>query len=75
MACRAAFLVARASAVIGALWPVSPAPATTFFTTLYTRLAAGDAKLAAYRAAQAAVRQKHQEYRDWGAFCYVGDWR
>lgn len=71
----AAFLAAGAAAVIGALWPVGAAPATTFFTTLYTRLAAGNAKLAAYRAAQAATREKHPEYRDWGAFCYMGDWR
>jgi hypothetical protein len=71
----AAFLAAGASAVVGALWPVSPAPATAFFTTLYAQLAGGDAKLAAYRAAQAATRHKHREYRDWGAFCYVGDWR
>lgn len=71
----AAFLAAGASAVIGALWPVAPAPASTFFTTLYAHLAAGDAKLAAYRAAQDATRQQHRDYRDWGAFCYVGDWR
>jgi CHAT domain-containing protein len=71
----AAFLAAGASAVIGALWPVGAAPATTFFTTLYTRLAEGDAKLVAYRAAQDATRKNHPEYRDWGAFCYVGDWR
>ena len=71
----AAFLAAGASAVVGALWPVATAPATTFFTTLYARLAAGDTKLVAYRFAQNATRQKYQEYRDWGAFCYIGDWR
>ena len=71
----AAFLAAGATAVIGALWPVGAAPATTFFTALYARLAAGDTKLAGYRAAQATTREKHPEYRDWGAFCYMGDWR
>jgi CHAT domain len=71
----AAFLAAGASAVVGALWEVSPAPATSFFTTLYSQLAAQADKLAAYRAAQIATRKNHPEYRDWGAFCYVGDWR
>jgi CHAT domain-containing protein len=59
----AAFLEAGATAVIGALWPVGAAPATTFFTALYTRLAAGDAKLTAYRAAQATTREKHLSQR------------
>jgi CHAT domain-containing protein len=71
----AAFLAAGASAVIGALWPVRAAPATTFFTTLYAQLAAQADKLVAYRAAHTATRNAHSEYRDWGAFCYVGDWR
>jgi CHAT domain-containing protein len=71
----AAFLAAGASAIVGALWPVAAAPATTFFTTLYTRLAAGEPKLLAYLAAQVATRQEYPAYRDWGAFNYVGDWR
>jgi hypothetical protein len=71
----AAFLAAGASAVIGALWPVGRAAATTFFTTLYAQLGAQADKLVAYRAAQTATRHTHPEYRDWGAFCYVGDWR
>lgn len=71
----AAFLAAGSSAVVGALWPVGPAAATTFFTTLYAQLVAQGSKLAAYRAAQTTTRRAHPEYRDWGAFCYVGDWR
>ena len=71
----AALLAAGASAVVGAMWPVEPDMATTFFTTLYARLAAGGDRLAAFRDAQVATRRSHPEYRDWGAMSYVGDWR
>lgn len=71
----AALLAAGASAVVGAMWPVAPDAATMFFTTLYTRLAAGGDRLAAFRDAQVATRHSHPEYRDWGSMSYVGDWR
>ncbi|MEU8628848.1 CHAT domain-containing protein [Streptomyces sp. NPDC048669] len=71
----AAFLSAGASAVIGCLWPVHPQVATEFFGTLYERLARAPDRRAAFRAAQSAVRARHPEYRDWGSFCFIGDWR
>ncbi|MGC4984311.1 CHAT domain-containing protein [Streptomyces sp. DT193] len=68
----AAFLLAGASTVIGALWPVTPDAASTFFEQLYLRLHAGDGKRAAFRAAQLVTRQRCPAYRDWGAFAYIG---
>ncbi|MCX4590463.1 CHAT domain-containing protein [Streptomyces sp. NBC_01549] len=71
----AAFLSAGASAVIGCLWPVHPEVATEFFGTLYEHLARTSDRRAAFRAAQSAVRDRHPAYRDWGSFCFIGDWR
>ena len=71
----AAFLAAGASAVIGCLWPVNPDAATAFFATLYARLAEHPDRRAAFRAAQVATRDRYPAYRDWGAFCFIGDWR
>ncbi|MBZ9641347.1 CHAT domain-containing protein [Streptomyces sp. PSKA30] len=71
----AAFLSAGASAVIGCLWPVHPQVATEFFGTLYEHLAQAPDRRAAFRAAQSAVRDRHPAYRDWGSFCFIGDWR
>ncbi|TDC73633.1 CHAT domain-containing protein [Streptomyces hainanensis] len=71
----AAFLAAGASAVVGCLWPVHPDVATHFFATLYARLDIAPDRRAAYRAAQLATRERFPAYRDWGAFCFVGDWR
>ncbi|MCQ9133085.1 CHAT domain-containing protein [Streptomyces hilarionis] len=71
----AAFLAAGASAVIGCLWPVHPEVATEFFGTLYEHLARTSDRRAAFRAAQTAVRHRRPAYRDWGAFCFIGDWR
>lgn len=69
----AAFLHAGAAAVVGALWPVRPAVAETFFSELYARLADGHSKLDAFRTAQTATRKLHYEYRDWAAFTVLGD--
>ncbi|MCX2182207.1 CHAT domain-containing protein [Streptomyces sp. SKN60] len=71
----AAFLSAGASAVIGCLWPVHPQVATDFFGTLYEHLARTPDRRAAFRAAQTGVRGRHPAYRDWGSFCFIGDWR
>lgn len=71
----AAFLSAGASAVIGCLWPVHPEVATEFFGRLYERLARTPDRRAAFRAAQSAVRARHPAFRDWGSFCFIGDWR
>ncbi|MFI0723645.1 CHAT domain-containing protein [Streptomyces sp. NPDC021224] len=71
----AAFLAAGASAVVGCLWPVHPQVATDFFGTLYERLARHPDRRAAFRDAQTTTRARHPAYRDWGAFCLIGDWR
>lgn len=71
----AAFLAAGASAVIGCLWPVGPDVATAFFWTRYTRLAQVPDLREAFRAAQVATCHRYPAYRDWGAFCFIGDWR
>ncbi|MER7408427.1 CHAT domain-containing protein [Streptomyces sp. NPDC000070] len=71
----AAFLSAGASAVIGCLWPVHPQVATEFFGSLYEHLARTPDRRAAFRAAQSAVRARHPAFRDWGSFCFIGDWR
>ncbi|HEY5359641.1 MAG TPA: CHAT domain-containing protein [Streptosporangiaceae bacterium] len=71
----AAALQAGARTVIGCLWPVAPGPAAVFFTVLYRQIADGIGKLDAYRAAQQETRARYPRYRDWGAFCYLGEWR
>ncbi|ANP52951.1 hypothetical protein AVL59_28440 [Streptomyces griseochromogenes] len=71
----AAFLTAGASTVIGVLWPVTAPVATLFYEELYRCLLAGDAKRDAFRRAQQATRAAHPEYRNWGAFTLIGDWR
>jgi CHAT domain-containing protein len=71
----AAMLRAGARTVIGCLWPVAPDAAGTFFTSLYAGLASGTRKLDAYRAAQLETRARFPQYWQWGAFCYLGEWR
>jgi CHAT domain-containing protein len=71
----AAFLRSGAACVVGTLWPVAPAAAQDFFSALYGRIAAGDGKLAAFRTAQRAARDRHPQHRDWGAFSMLGDWQ
>ncbi|GAA2672852.1 hypothetical protein GCM10010310_13570 [Streptomyces violaceolatus] len=71
----AAFLSAGAAAIVGCLWPVAPHVATQFFGTLYEQLAADSDRRTAFRTAQSITRARHPAYRDWGAFCFIGDWR
>ncbi len=71
----AAFLAAGALAVVGCLWPVHPDVATDFFGELYRQLTSNGDRRAAFRAAQCHTRTKHPAYRDWGSFCFIGDWR
>ncbi len=63
-----------ASAIIGTLWDVETSAAATFFTALYGQLKEDDDRLLAFAHAQRVTRERHPEYRDWGAFCYMGDW-
>ncbi|WP_433832304.1 CHAT domain-containing protein [Actinoplanes sp. CA-015351] len=68
----AALLHAGARAVAGALWAIRPEVGETFYMTLYQHLARGAGTLTAFRAAQIATRAAFSEYRDWGAFCFIG---
>jgi hypothetical protein len=70
----AAFLTAGVSAIVGCLWPVNPVTALDFFSSLYGHLSRHRQRVAAFRAAQIETRVRHPNYRDWGAFVYIGDW-
>jgi hypothetical protein len=70
----AALFMAGARTIIGTLWTVESHCAQYFFSILYERLRAGDSKLDAFAAAQAAAREYYPRYGDWGAFYYAGRW-
>jgi CHAT domain-containing protein len=70
----AAFLLAGASTVIGALWPVTADVAAVFFHELYASIERGLGKRDAFRSAQLSTRRTHHAYRDWGAFSFLGNW-
>jgi hypothetical protein len=71
----AALFVTGATTVVGCLWQVHPDVATQFFAALHRRLRDGLGKLVAFREAQNLTRSTFPNYRDWGAFCLIGDWR
>ncbi len=69
----AALLLAGVGAVVGTLWEVSAQASTAFFTAFYRILASGaDDVIGAFGKAQAQTRERHSEYRDWGAFYLTG---
>ncbi|WP_327292915.1 CHAT domain-containing protein [Streptomyces sp. NBC_01198] len=68
----AAFMLAGAATVIGALWPIAPDVADTFFGQLYAELRRGTSKRDAYRSAQQTTRAAFPGYGDWGAFTFIG---
>jgi CHAT domain-containing protein len=57
--------------LVGTLWPVANDVATCFFRAFYQALGDGPVS-AAFRRAQAASRETHPAYRDWGAFYFMG---
>jgi hypothetical protein len=57
--------------LVGTLWPVASDVATCFFRAFYEALGEGLVS-AAFRQAQAAARESHPGYRDWGAFYFMG---
>ncbi len=69
----ASFFQAGASAIVGTLWDTEATSARTFFGSLYRELKDGAARLDAFAAAQRETRKRHPQYRDWGAFHYMGD--
>jgi CHAT domain-containing protein len=58
--------------VVGTLWPVSSAVANCFFEAFYGALGDDRRYASAFRQAQLAARDLHPEYRDWGAFYFMG---
>jgi CHAT domain-containing protein len=69
------FLQAGAGAVVAALWPVSAAASTAFFTAFYSALAQNRSPLDSFRTAQTQTREKYPGFKDWGAFTFIGNWR
>jgi hypothetical protein len=70
----ASFFMAGVATLIGTLWEVESNTSEFFFTTLYKNLVAGKDKLTAFHLAQKVTRKAHPQFRDWGAFYYMGDW-
>ena len=68
----ASLLLRGAAAVIGTMWPVETGVSQAFFNRLYQNLHAGMSRVDAFAQAQRHVRQDHPQYRDWGAFMYLG---
>ena len=68
-------LIRGVSAVVGTLWEVESMTSRDFFVHFYGQLARGASRGEAFWDAQRTVRESHPQYRDWGAFQYVGDWR
>jgi CHAT domain-containing protein len=64
-----------AQTIVGTLWPTGSKVCREFFTTLYRGLKNGASKRDAFAAAQRETRHKHPEYRAWGSFYLMGDWR
>ena len=71
---QAFLLVAGASSVISCLWPVYDDVSRLFFARLYSHLAAGAGKLAAYERALHETRKRYPAPDEWGTFQYSGSW-
>lgn len=69
----AAFFLAGVSTIVGTLWQATSDSSHLFFTTLYREIRAGRSKLDSFVAAQRETRTVFPEYRDWGAFCLMGE--
>jgi hypothetical protein len=60
--------------ILGTLWPVSAPVAERFFSRFYTEILNRKSKLKAFELAQQTARSEFPQYRDWGAFYFVGRW-
>jgi hypothetical protein len=61
--------------LVGTLWPTGSRVCRTFFVALYRELRSGASKRDAFARAQRETRTRHPQYRAWGAFYLMGDWR
>jgi hypothetical protein len=71
----ACLIQAGVHTIVGTLWPAADEPCATFFPTFYREYAGTRSPLEAFASAQRATRGEHPEYRDWGAFYLMGEWR
>jgi tetratricopeptide (TPR) repeat protein len=69
-----AFLVAGASRVVAALWPVDDAVTEAFMGTFYRELVAGALSASALQRAQSSVMQAHPHPYYWAGFVLQGGW-
>jgi hypothetical protein len=65
---RQAFTIAGAKALVISLWKVSDQVTCELFEEFYPRLLEGHSCAEALRGAQLAIRGRHPNPRDWGAF-------
>ena len=70
----ASLLLGGAETLIGTLWPIRSDVSAAFFTDLYRHLSTGQGRLEAFHDTLRQTRVDFPEYRDWGAFFYVGAW-
>lgn len=70
---RRAFVLAGAATLVVSLWPVPDRQTQELMSDFYHRLLAGTPRAEALRAAQLALKERHPDPRDWGAFICVGE--
>lgn len=71
----ACLLHAGVQTIVGTLWPAADEPCEAFFTAFHREYGERPSALDAFALAQRAVRSEHPEYRDWGAFYLIGEFR
>jgi hypothetical protein len=71
----AAFFGAGARAVVGTLWPSEVNASRHFFVALYQALEQEQVLLDAFSTAQRSTREQFPQFRDWGPFYLMGEWR
>ena len=69
-----AFFQAGVSTIIGTLWEVELNSALCFFDKFYTEIKEGNNRLDSFAKAQKVTKERYPEYRDWGAFYFMGEW-
>jgi CHAT domain-containing protein len=68
----AMLLLGGVRTLIGCLWDIETRAAQVFFTALHRALGRGLSHADAFARAQAETRAACPQYRDWGAFYYLG---
>jgi CHAT domain-containing protein len=68
----AMLLLAGAESLVTTLWRVGSVSSRVFFERLHEERRNGASRLDAFAAAQRATRERHPEYRRWGAFTLMG---